>query len=199
VHGARVVALVHRHGFDGEAAIPYRVEQRHRERGFVLARGFDSPGEWQAGADTDGGVDLVAVEAAALAGGDGGAVAPGGVGVAESFALASALGDEALAVRVGGHVAAVDGDVNASTGKLASHGCGETVEAGVQERLVGAELRGEAVAGVDGRRSAESALQRRVVCDQRGGAAPCRDLVEALDEACSDQRADASPHAPLWH
>jgi dTDP-4-amino-4,6-dideoxygalactose transaminase len=56
-------------------------------------------------------------------------------------ALAATLGDEPLAVGVGGHVGAVDGDVAAKFGKLRVQARGHAVEAAVEHVAVGAELR----------------------------------------------------------
>jgi hypothetical protein len=88
----------------------------------------------------DGGVDLVAVEPAALAGRDGGAVAPGGVGVAVALALRAVLGEVALAVGVGGQVGAVDGDVAAHVRVLGVQGRGHGVDAACEQVAVDAQL-----------------------------------------------------------
>ena len=64
----------------------------------------------------------------------------------------------------------------------------DTGERRVEERLVLAELRGEAVAGIHGRAAAEGVLQRSMLGDQPGGPAPRRDRVDALDEASPDER-----------
>jgi hypothetical protein len=73
------------------------------------------------------------------------------VGELGAGALAPTLADEPLTVRVRGHVGPVDGDVAAKLGKLGVQGGGHAVNAAVQHVAVGAELRGEAVAGVHGR------------------------------------------------
>jgi len=74
----------------------------------------------KAGPNTDGGVDAVAVEAAALAGRDCRAVTPRSIVVAVFVipALASSLAYEPLAVRVGREIARVDGEVAAHVGVL---------------------------------------------------------------------------------
>jgi hypothetical protein len=81
--------------------------RRSRSRWFL--RRFDLPRERKPGDGADGGVDAVAVEAAALARRYGGAVAPGCVGVAVDLPLRAAVADVLLAVAVGGHVARVEG------------------------------------------------------------------------------------------
>jgi hypothetical protein len=66
-----VVSAIHRARLGVESANAYRVEQGCGEQGLVGAGRFNSPRERQAGAGANGGVDLVAVEAAAFAGGHG--------------------------------------------------------------------------------------------------------------------------------
>jgi hypothetical protein len=73
-------------------------------------------------------VEAVSVEAAALAGGDGGAVAPRGIGVAEPLALRAVLGDVPLAVRVGREVACVDGYVSSILERLRAQSGKDTGE-----------------------------------------------------------------------
>jgi hypothetical protein len=63
-------------------------------------------------------VNLEPIEAAALAGADRGEVPPRCVRVAEPLTLTAALGNEPLAVGVGGKVGPVDGDVLAELGRL---------------------------------------------------------------------------------
>jgi hypothetical protein len=65
----------------------------------------------RAGRGADGRAELVPVEAATLAGAHGAAVSPCRVRVAEPLTLSSALAEVPLPVRVGGHVARVDGDI----------------------------------------------------------------------------------------
>src|SRR5205085_2302001 len=54
-----------------------------------------------------------------------------------------------------------------------------------------AQLRGEAVAGVDARCASERVLQRPMLGDQRGRPAPRRDRVKRLHEARAHERAGA--------
>jgi hypothetical protein len=84
-----VIALVRRARLGLDAASVDRIEQRGDEVGLLPPRRLDVPRERQAGCRTNGGVNLVAVEASTLPGGDGGAVPPGGVRVAEALALAA--------------------------------------------------------------------------------------------------------------
>jgi hypothetical protein len=60
------------------------------------------------------------------------------------------------------------------------------------------ELRGEAVAGIDGRGAADRVGERFMLSDQGDGARPGRDRVERLREAGSDEGADwvALPAGP---
>jgi hypothetical protein len=83
-----VVAHVKRGRLGGEATILRRVEQRGGEGRFVRASRLDLPRDREVRAGADGGVDLVAVEAAALARRDGRAVSPACVGIGEPLALA---------------------------------------------------------------------------------------------------------------
>jgi hypothetical protein len=65
-----VVALVHRARLGVEAASVERVEHRRDEQRLVVARGARLPHKRQARRGANGHVDLVAIEAAALAGAD---------------------------------------------------------------------------------------------------------------------------------
>src|SRR3712207_6467171 len=93
------------------------------------------PRQRKVGLDADGHVDLVAVEPAALP------MAPSGVRVAVALALRAVLRQVALAVRVGGHVGAVDGDIPAHVGKVPAKARGHASDARVEHAAVGAELR----------------------------------------------------------
>jgi len=79
---------------------------------------------------------------------------PRGIGIGELVitSLTPALAHEPLAVRIGRKVRPVDGEVAPVVRKLDVKRGGHPREAGVEQRLVGAELRREAVAGVDARR-----------------------------------------------
>jgi hypothetical protein len=135
-------------------------------------------------------VDLVAVEPAAFARADRGAVAPRCVRVAVPLALGTALGEVALAVRVGGHVGAVDGDVLAHAGHQLVQPGGHAVEARGERGGVFAQPRGEAVARPLRGNRAERIPQRGVLGHEPDGAAPSRERVHALDESHPDHRAD---------
>ena len=102
----RTVVVAHIQGgsLDCKAARARSVKESRRKEGFTLSGALDLPGKRESGSGTDGGVELVAVEAAALASRNCRTVAPGSIGVREPFALATALADEPLAVRVGGKV-----------------------------------------------------------------------------------------------
>jgi hypothetical protein len=117
----------------------------------VSARRFDLPGDREVRLRADGRVDLEAVETAALARRDCRAVTPARVGIGEALALRAVLGKVALAVRVRGQVARVDGEVAAEVGVLPMEAVEDASDAGVEQIGVGAELGGEAVGGVDGR------------------------------------------------
>src|SRR6266511_1749924 len=94
VNRSHVIALIESASLSSEAAIPGRVDQRCREARLIRPGRLDLPRQREAGARADSGVELVAVEPAALPGADSGAVAPGGVGVGEPLALPPALADE---------------------------------------------------------------------------------------------------------
>lgn len=99
--------LVHQSGDDRNLSVPSRAGlPRHRE----------------AGGRADGGVQLVSVEAAALAGRDGGTVAPRRVGVREALALRAVVVGERLAVCVGQKIPSVDGDVLAELREVVVQG-----------------------------------------------------------------------------
>jgi len=74
VDAGHVIALVERGRLDGEPALARRVDQRQRVDRLVVAGSADVPHRGKVGGGTDGHVDLVAVEPAALARRDGGAV-----------------------------------------------------------------------------------------------------------------------------
>ena len=113
--------------------------------------------------------------------------------LAVPLALRAVLGQEPLAVSVGGHVRGVDSHVAAHVGKLDAQGRGDPGEAGVKERLVLAEFGGEAVEGVDARRGSEGFPQRGVVSDQRGRAAPPWDPIQAFGQTGAHARASTKP------
>src|SRR5205823_4764378 len=112
---------------------------------FVLAGALDLPGERQAGARTDSGVNAISVEATALASADRAPVSPRCVGVREPLALGAVLADEPLAVRVGGEVRGVDGDVAPVVRKFRAKPLHYSGEVGIEERPQGAELRRESI------------------------------------------------------
>jgi hypothetical protein len=106
-------------------------------------------------------------------------VPPGGVGIGELGVgtLAATLAHEPLAVGVGGHVGAVDGDVAAKLGKLRVQAGGHAVKAPVEHVAVEAELGREAVAGVDGwdrGTLGDGGAQGRVLTDERDCSSPRR-------------------------
>jgi hypothetical protein len=143
-------------------------------------------------------VELVAVEAAGRSGGDGRAVAPGGVGVGVVLALRAALVDVPLPVAVGRQVAGVDGDGGdggAQFGDLLVQRGGHAVKAGVQQRPELLQLGGEPVAGMHARdagnvRAAKGHAQGGVLADQGDGARPGRQGVEVLGQGHTDHRTD---------
>src|SRR5439155_17021906 len=113
VHRAVVVAHVERARLGGEAALAHGVEQRRDVVGLVATGGGDLPRDGEISPGADGEMEPEAVEAAALAGGNGRGVAPRRVRVAELpvCPLAPALRNEPLAVRIGGQVRGVNSNV----------------------------------------------------------------------------------------
>src|SRR2546426_45313 len=74
-------------------------------------------------------------------------VSPGGIRVAVPLTLRAVLRKEPLPVCVGGKVGRVDGDIFPKLWKFHVERRNDPGEAGVQQRRVRAELRGEAIAG----------------------------------------------------
>jgi len=146
VDGAAVVPLVHRRGLGVDPASVQRIEQRADGRAFVRLARLHAPRERQVGLRSRRHVQAVAVEAAALACADGGAVPPGGVGVGELLAFPSALRDVPLPVRIRGHVGGVDRHVPPEDGVALLERSDDGGDALVQQVVVLAEFRQEAVA-----------------------------------------------------
>jgi len=116
---------------------------------------------------------------------------PRGIEIGELViaSLTPTLAHEPLAVGIGGHVGGVDSHVRTHLRKGLVKRSGHPVEAGVEQRLEGAELRPEAIAGVDARDAAlasEGSLKRRVLGDEGHGAGPGRDGVDRLGEGHTD-------------
>src|SRR4051794_3032143 len=88
-------------GLGADAASAERVKQGRNEQRLVVARGARLPRERESRPGAYGEVDLVAVEAAALARADGGAVSPRCVRVGELLAELASVADVAHPVRVG--------------------------------------------------------------------------------------------------
>ena len=191
VDRAVVVALVHDRGRDREPALAHRVEQAERERRLGILGRLDRPRHRQPGERVHGRVDLVAVVPAALARRDGRAVPPRCVRVAvlARGALAAVLGHEPLPVGVRGKVRPVDGDALAHAGVRVAQPVEHGRDAGVQQRLVLAQLGREAVArplarrgvlAAERRRAARRAQRRAERCASTSGSrtstwrAPCR-------------------------
>jgi cobalamin synthase len=138
VHLGYVIAFVECGRLRLELALAYALQEVVSEARLMRSRRLDLPRDGKLGSGADGKVQLPAVEAAPLAGRDGGAVPPGGVGIAVALALSAALGDVALTVRVGRHIGGVNGDVLPVLGKLGAQRVGETAEAGVNITVRGA-------------------------------------------------------------
>jgi hypothetical protein len=108
-------------------------------------------------------------------------------------ALAAVLRHEALPVGVRGKVRSVDGDALAHAGVRLAQPVQHGDDAGVQQRLVGAQLRREAVArplAWRGVLAAQRGPQRGVLSDKPCGARPRRDRVHALSQRHADHCAD---------
>jgi len=190
VHRANVVALVERDRRGSELALANAGEEIVGQTRLVAASRGHFPRYRQVCSSAHGGVKLEAVEASALAGRDGRAVAPRSVRVGKALALPSALRDVALAVGKRRNVGSVDGHVRSVLGKLGTERGRDAVEREVQERLVLSELAGESIERVHGGRVSKRVSESAMFRDQRGRPAPRRDRVQALDEAGSDERAD---------
>jgi len=91
---------------------------------------------------------------------------PGGFRVGEPLAERPVL-REPLPVRVGGEAGGVDRQVAPVFGHLSADGGGHLVDAGLQERLMLAQLRREAVAGPLARRAPECGSEVAVLRDRR--------------------------------
>ena len=113
-----VIALVHDGRLGREAERPRRIEKRKREARLMVAGCLNAPSDGKLCSCADGGADLVAVEATALARGHSGAMPPGGVGIAEPLALRAVLGDETVTVSEARQVGGVNRNVAAVIGKL---------------------------------------------------------------------------------
>lgn len=189
VDSLAIVSFVHRARLGSEAASAEGIEERRDIEGFVPACRLDAPRERKPRLGAGRHLQLVPVEPPALAGRDGGAVAPGSVRVREALPFWAVLGDEALPVGEGRKVGRVDGHVIAHARKLGMERGGYAVEAIAQEWLVGAELDGEAVAGPYARRAAESRLQARMLGNQGGNPGPGGKGKESFDKASADEGA----------
>src|SRR5690348_17266420 len=130
-------------------------------------------------------MDAVAVEAAALAGGDGAPVSPGGVGVAVGLPLRASVVEVLLAVAVGGHVAGVDSHLSSHVRVVLAQRSGERVEAAREDFPLCAELASEPVAGPMRWSATESRFESGMLRDQVGYARPRRQGIEGLDETGS--------------
>jgi hypothetical protein len=191
VHRPVVVALVHRDRLDGEAACAEGVEQAGYGGCLMLAGGLDFPRERQPGHGADRGVDAIAIEPAAFADADRGAVSPRGIRVAEPLAVRAVLTEGSLPISLCGHVRSVDCHVAAHVGKLIAERVGNASEAGVQQRPLLAEFRGETVHRPLRGSAADSRLESMMLSDQRSHARPRRDCVQRLHEARADEGASA--------
>jgi hypothetical protein len=139
VDGRHVVALVERRRLRVNT-LAHAGEQVVGERRLVPLRRLDLPRDREVGSRARGHVEAVAVEPAALPGGDSRAVSPGGVRVGEPLPLRAVLGDEPLAVRVRGEVGGVDSEVASVLGKLGADRLYEPFETCVERRLEAHEL-----------------------------------------------------------
>ena len=159
----------------------------------MAPRRLDLPRDREVRASANSGVNLVAVEPAALARRDSRAVAPARVRVGVALALGAVLREVALTVRVDGQVGSVDGEVAAELGLLGAEPIQDPRDAGVEQIGVGAELRREAVASPMARRFARASdclSQRVMLADQGDGAGPRRDAVDRLGERHAHHRAE---------
>jgi hypothetical protein len=186
-----VVSLVHGARLRGVPASLHRVEKPSRKQRLAVFRGFGCPRERQPGLHTDGGVEFVAVVAATVAGGHGGAAPPTRVGIAVPLAFRAVTPEGALAIRERREVGSVDCDflTDARNGVLKR--CGDSVETIGQRSRVLAQLRGEALAGPQTRTPAERRLQAGMVFDKSGNPRPGGEAVESFDEASADESASA--------
>ena len=140
--------------------------------GLVAAGRLDLPRERKPGDGADGGMDLVPVEAAALARADGGAMPPRCVRIGVCLALGAAVVEEPLPVRVRGHVGSVDSDLAAHVGMVFAQGGCERINTSGDPLALPAQLSGKAVAGPMGGRPAKRIRQARMLCDQVGHPRP---------------------------
>ncbi len=113
------------------------------------------------------------------------------------------LGQVALAVRVGGQVGAVDGDVRPHLRVCNVGRGGHAVKAGGEQIAVGPEFGREAVAGVYGRHvvcvppgTGDGCPQSGVFPDESHGTRPRRHGVQALGERHPDHAADRVAGTP---
>ena len=190
-HPVVVVALVHRTGRGPVATGAHRVEQRRDIQRLIPARGLDLPSEREARPGADSGVDLVAVEPAALTGRDGRPMPPGGVRVAVGLTLRAMVVEVPLTVRPSRKVGRVNGYVLAHPGNLRAERRGERVQACGKSRPIVTELRGEAVAGPMTRPRAERGGEAVVLRDQVNGARPRRERIDGFHEARSEKSTSA--------
>jgi hypothetical protein len=176
VDALMVVSLVHRARLRGVAAGLERVEERSREQGLAVSRALYRPRERQAGLHADSGVELVPVEAAAVASADRGAVAPTRVGVAVPLPLRTVFPEGALAVGERCEVGFVDCDLLADARDRVLQGGGDVVETVGQLLGVEPQLDGEAVAGPEARVAAKGGLEREA------GRLPAYEVIERVNE-----------------
>src|SRR6266542_4126001 len=156
---------------------------------------LDLPRKREARDSADGGMDAIPVEAASLARGDSGAMAPGGVRVAVDLPLGAAVVEELLAVAVGRNVGGVDGDLTAHVGIVLTQARRERVDALGDPLEFLAELRREAVAGPVRGSATEGVREAGMLCDQVSHARPRRQGIERLNEARAEHRAASVPTA----
>src|SRR5688500_4968603 len=124
----------------------------------MVPRRLDPPCERQARRGADRELQLVAIEAAALAGADGAAVPPGGVRVTEPLALPASVTDVALTIRKCGKGGGVYRYVTPKIRVLLSERSGYRVDAIRESGMVRPELPGKAVTGPYARAGTEPRL-----------------------------------------
>jgi hypothetical protein len=170
VNAGVVITLVHCAGLRFKAASAESVKERGYEVRFLPPSRLYLPRKRQTRLRTDREMEFVAVEASAFASRDSGAMPPRGIGVAEPLALAPALGNEPLAIGVGGQITCVNGYVFSQVGVLLAKRRRASVETRRKRGSVVTELASEAVHRPHTRRLPERCLEARMLhqwCPQR--------------------------------
>ena len=178
IHSPIVIALVHRTRLGVYSERVQLVQQGSNSVRFVRACSLYTPGERKVCCGTNRHMETIAIESATLAGGDSGAVAPGGIGVGVLLTFRSVLRLEALPIGICRHIRSIYCDILAYLRVLFLQLFENTSNTSIEQIRVLAELRCEAIAGPMRRNLAvrgDHSRESRVLPHKRHRACPARE------------------------